>query len=80
MKSWSATFVAYLDENGITQTRVARELKVPQSAVSYWCRGATPRDKMCARIKRWSKGGVPLPDRKLAKARSASRATNRRAA
>ncbi len=58
---WSETFAAYIARRfgEGAQQKAAFALKVGPSAISYWCRGSTPREKMRRRIERWSKGEVP---------------------
>lgn len=60
--SWSETFRAYIDQRfgASAQQRTADALAVPPSAVSYWCRGSTPRRKTRERIAVWSDGAVPI--------------------
>jgi hypothetical protein len=70
MATWSEAFTAYLRKLGLSQSdahlamRRAR-IRVSPSQVSYYCRGARPREALRQKIQRWSRGDVPanLPAR-----------------
>lgn len=59
---WSDTFRGYIDRRfagDSAQQKAAEALDVSPSAVSYWCRGSKPRQRMRERIAEWSDGEVP---------------------
>lgn len=60
MVTWSAAFKAYIEKRfgDGAQQKAAMALRTAQSKVHYWCHGSRAREKMRARIERWSGGDV----------------------
>jgi hypothetical protein len=62
--TWTDAFRAHLQKLGLSQQEAVfalrkASIRVTPSQVSYWYRGALPREETRKRIERWSKGEVP---------------------
>lgn len=56
------SFREYLDQNGITQTQAADELRERVPVIHRAYHGTTPSKRLIAKIRDWSSGAVTFDD------------------
>lgn len=58
-----AALVRWMDQNGVTQSEIARRTGMPQTSVSRWVRGkAVPKVSAAVELERLTFGAVRVQD------------------